>query len=90
MLTRYVTSPAAYDAVTGCLSQKPIGTGPSSPRGQDNRSRDGPEPKLLGQRSAGIDRIIWRPVPDDFSRVAGFVTGEYDWQQTYPSLPSTK
>ena len=38
----------------------------------------------MGKGPSGIDRVIWRPVPDDTSRVAGFVTGEFDLATNIP------
>ncbi len=94
MLTQvYVTPPKYWAEVGGAerFGQRPVGTGPfrltewvKDNRVVMERNRDywGPGPQ-------GIDRLVWRPVPDDTARVAGLVTGEYDVATNVPisSIP---
>jgi peptide/nickel transport system substrate-binding protein len=35
-------------------------------------------PTYWGEAPAGIDELVWRPVPDDTARAAGLTTGQYD------------
>lgn len=88
MLTQvYVTPPAYWTSVgLDAFGQKPIGTGPFKLTEwiKDNRVVMDRNPNYWGKGPSGIDRIIWRPVPDDSSRVAGFVTGEYDLATNMP------
>jgi peptide/nickel transport system substrate-binding protein len=59
---------------------KPIGTGPFrfTEWQKDNRVVMDRNPGFWGKPPAGIDRVIWRPVPDDTARAAGLQAGEYD------------
>jgi peptide/nickel transport system substrate-binding protein len=41
-------------------------------------------PAYWGKGPTGIDRVVWRPVPDDTARVAGLVTGEFDVATNVP------
>jgi peptide/nickel transport system substrate-binding protein len=88
MLTQvYVTPPAYWNSVgLDAFGQKPIGTGPFKLTEwvKDNRLVMEINGDYWGKGPTGIDRVIWRPVPDDTSRVAGFVTGEYDLATNIP------
>lgn len=82
MLTQIYVTPPAYWASAGAagFGQKPIGTGPFqfTEWQKDNRLVMDRNPTYWGKAAGGIDRIVWRPVPDDTARAAGLQTGEYD------------
>ncbi|MBZ6078268.1 ABC transporter substrate-binding protein [Microvirga puerhi] len=88
MLTQVYVIPPAYWASVGLdgYGQKPIGTGPFKLLEwvKDNRLVMERNPDYWGKGPTGVDRVIWRPVPDDTARVAGFVTGEYDFATNIP------
>lgn len=88
MLTQVYVTPPAYWASVGLdgYSQKPIGTGPFILKEwiKDNRLVMERNPQYWGQGPVGIDRLVWRPVPDDAARVAGFTIGEYDVATNIP------
>ena len=89
MLTQVYVTPPAYWASTGLDALRPEADrdGPLQVRrvGQGQSPRDGAQHGLLGQAGhRGSTGVIWRPVPDDMSRVAGFVTGEYDIATNIP------
>jgi peptide/nickel transport system substrate-binding protein len=88
MLTQVYITPPAYWASVGLegFGQKPIGTGPFKlvEWVKDNRVVMERNTAYWGPGPSGIDRVIWRPVPDDTARVAGFVTGEYDLATNMP------
>ena len=82
MLTQIYIVPPDYWKQVGVagFGQKPIGTGPFqlAEWQKDNRLVMDRNPGYWGRAPAGIDRVIWRPVPDDTARAAGLQTGEYD------------
>ena len=88
MLTQVYVTPPAYWASAGldAFGQKPIGTGPFKlvEWVKDNRVVMERNTAYWGRGPSGFDRVIWRPVPDDMARVAGFVTGEYDIATNIP------
>lgn len=59
---------------------QPVGTGPFvfSEWQRDNQLVMTKNENYWGEAPAGIDRLIWKPVPDDIARVSGLKTGEYD------------
>jgi peptide/nickel transport system substrate-binding protein len=82
MLTQIHITPPVYWASVGPdgFGQKPIGTGPFKfvEWVKDNRLVMERNPQYWGKAPVGIDRLVFKPVPDDTSRVAGLTTGEYD------------
>jgi peptide/nickel transport system substrate-binding protein len=62
------------------FNQKPIGTGPFKLTEwvKDDRLIMDTNENFWGDLPKGIDRVIWKPVPDDTARAAGLETGEYD------------
>ncbi|MCP8941055.1 ABC transporter substrate-binding protein [Alsobacter sp. SYSU M60028] len=88
MLTQVYVTPPAYWASVGLdgFGQKPIGTGPFKLTEwvKDNRVVMDRNPNYWGKGPTGIDRVVWRPVPDDTARVAGFTTGEFDVATNIP------
>jgi len=58
----------------------PIGTGPfvMGEWARDSELVMNKNENYWGEAPAGIDRLIWKPVPDDIARVSGLKTGEYD------------
>jgi len=62
------------------FAQKPVGTGPFKfvEWKKDDRIVMDKNENYWGESPKGIDRVIWKPVPDDMSRAAGLETGEYD------------
>ena len=88
MLTQVYVTPPAYWTSIGleAFGQKPVGTGPFKLTEwvKDNRLVMERNTAYWGKGPSGIDRVIWRPVPDDTSRVAGFVTGEFDLATNIP------
>jgi peptide/nickel transport system substrate-binding protein len=82
MLTQVHVTPPVYWASVGAdgFGQKPIGTGPFKfvEWIKDNRLVMERNPQYWGKGAVGIDRLVFKPVPDDTSRVAGLTTGEYD------------
>lgn len=77
----YVTPPGYWKQVGAAgFQQKPIGTGPFKfvEWVKDNRLVMDRNETYWGKPLQNIDRVIWRPVPDDTSRAAGLETGEYD------------
>ena len=62
------------------FNQKPVGTGPFKlvEWKKDDRLVMDRNEGFWGESPKGIDRIIWKPVPDDTARAAGLETGEYD------------
>ncbi|MBM3521929.1 MAG: hypothetical protein FJX57_03140, partial [Alphaproteobacteria bacterium] len=77
----YVTPPAYWNQVgAAAFQQKPIGTGPFKfvEWVKDNRLVMDRNETYWGKGPQNVDRVIWRPVPDDTARAAGLETGEYD------------
>jgi ABC-type dipeptide transport system, periplasmic component len=76
----YVVPPGYWNEVgLEAYGQRPIGTGPFmfDSWARDDRLEMVVNPDYWGTLPEGIDRIVWRPVPDDISRAAGLKTGEY-------------
>lgn len=88
MLTQVYVTPPAYWGQVGpdAFGQKPVGTGPFKLLEwvKDNRLVMERNAGYWGRGPAGIDRVVWRPVPDDTARVAGLTTGEYDVATNVP------
>jgi peptide/nickel transport system substrate-binding protein len=89
MLTQvYVTPPKYWASVGGAdgFGQKPIGTGAFklTSWSKDDRVVMDRNTAYWGKGPTGIDRVVWRPVPDDTARVAGLVTGEFDVATNVP------
>ena len=78
----FVVPPKYWREVGGAdgFNQKPIGTGPFMLTEwiKDDRLVMDKNPDFWGEAPKGIDRVIWKPVPDDTARAAGLETGEYD------------
>lgn len=89
-LTQVVVTPPKYWAEVGLevYGQKPIGTGPFKfvSWERDDKLVMEKNDEYWGELPSGIDGLIWRPIPDDNSRVAGLTTGEY---QVAKDLPVT-
>jgi len=76
----YIVPPGYWNEVgLEAYGQRPIGTGPFmfDSWARDDRLEMVVNPDYWGTLPEGIDRIVWRPVPDDISRAAGLTTGEY-------------
>ncbi len=88
MLTQVYVTPPAYWASVGLqgFGQKPVGTGPFKLTEwvKDNRVVMDRNRAYWGKGPTGLDRVVWRPVPDDTARVAGLTTGEYDIATNVP------
>jgi peptide/nickel transport system substrate-binding protein len=88
MLTQVYITPPAYWAAVGleAFGQKPIGTGPFTLTEwvRDNRVVMDRNPNYWGRGPSGFDRVIWRPVPDDNSRTAGLLAGEFHLATNMP------
>lgn len=88
MLTQVYVTPPGYWSSVGRerYGQRPIGTGPFKlvEWVKDNRVVMERNTDYWGRGPSGFDRLIWRPVPDDMSRVAGLVAGEYDVATNVP------
>ncbi len=83
----YVVPPAYWSEVgLEAYGQKPIGTGPFEfvEWVRDDRLVMKANENYWGDPPAGIDGLIWRPVPEDQSRVAGLSTGEYQIAKDLP------
>ena len=82
VLSQVFVVPPKYWASAGTagFGQKPIGTGPFKLTEwvKDSRLVMDRIPDDWGTAAAGIDRLIWRPVPDDTARAAGLIAGEFD------------
>lgn len=70
------------------FGQNPIGTGPFVLTDwiKDDRLVMDPNPNYWGEMPAGIDKIVWRVVPEPSSRAAGLRTGEYDLAMNLPGI----
>lgn len=81
-LTLFFVVPPGYWNEVGleAYGSNPIGTGPflleSWVRDSEVVMRANPD--YWGEAPAGIDRLVFRPVPDDTVRAAGAMTGEVD------------
>jgi peptide/nickel transport system substrate-binding protein len=82
VLAQVFVVPPKYWASAGAagFGRKPVGTGPFTLAEwvKDSRIVMDRNPGYWGQAPAGIDRLIWRPVPDDTARAAGLLAGEFD------------
>jgi peptide/nickel transport system substrate-binding protein len=82
MLSQVYVIPPRYWAEAGVngFGQRPIGTGPFVLVQwlRDNRVVMDKNPNYWGTAPANVDRVIWRPVPDENARAAGLETGEFD------------
>lgn len=78
----YVTPPGYWAQAGGAdgFGKKPVGTGPFrfTEWIKDNRVVLDRNPQYWGIAAQGIDRMIFRPIPDDSARVAALETGEVD------------
>ncbi|CAH1662357.1 Peptide/nickel transport system substrate-binding protein [Hyphomicrobiales bacterium] len=88
MLTQVYVTPPAYWSSVGleAYGQKPIGTGPFVLKEwvKDSQLVMERNAQYWGKGPQGIDRLVWRPVPDDAARVAGFTIGEFDIATNIP------
>jgi peptide/nickel transport system substrate-binding protein len=83
----YVTPPKYWNSVgRDAYGQKPIGTGPFKFESwvRDDRLVMVRNETFWGKAPEGIDKIIWRPVPDETSRFAGLAAGEFDVAMALP------
>ncbi|CAH1687476.1 Peptide/nickel transport system substrate-binding protein [Hyphomicrobiales bacterium] len=93
LLSQIYVVPPKYWAEVGPdgFGRKPIGTGPYKLTEwvRDDRVVMDRNPTFWGKPPVGIDKIIWKPVPDDTARAAGVMTGAYDIAANLPatSLP---
>lgn len=81
-LTQIYPIPPVYWKETGAakFGQAPIGTGPFkfTEWVKDDRVVMDRNPQYWGAAPKGIDRVVWKPVPDDTARAVGLEAGEYD------------
>ena len=81
MLAQVLVTPPAYWAEVGPkgFGQKPIGTGlfKLTEWVKDDRLVMDKNTGYWGKLPEGIDRLVWKAVPDDTARAAGLTTGEY-------------
>jgi peptide/nickel transport system substrate-binding protein len=88
MLGSIFVSPPVYWNQVGLagFARKPIGTGPFrlTEWVRDDHITMDRNPTYWGTAPAGIDRLVWKPVPDDTARAAGMMTGEYDIASNIP------
>jgi peptide/nickel transport system substrate-binding protein len=89
----YIVPPKYWTEVgLEAYGQKPIGTGPFKfvEWVRDDKLVMDRNEDYWGDLPEGIDGLIWRPVPDDASRVAGLTTGEYQIAKDLPvtAIPS--
>lgn len=76
----YITPPGYWNEVgLEAFGLHPIGTGPFvfESWARDDRLVMTANPDYWGNGPEGIDRLVWRPVPDEIARAAGLTTGEY-------------
>jgi len=82
VLTQVFVVPPKYWASAGPagFGQKPVGTGPFTLTEwvKDSRLVMDRNPAYWGKGPGGVDRLVWRPVPDDTARAAGLMAGEFD------------
>ncbi len=78
----FVVPPKYWTEVGGAdaYGRKPIGTGPFLFESwvRDAQVVMKKNPSYWGKAPEGIDELVFKPVPDDNSRVAGLIAGEYD------------
>ncbi|WP_157961338.1 ABC transporter substrate-binding protein [Microvirga flavescens] len=96
LLSQIYIVPPKYWAEVGPekFGREPVGTGPYKLKEwvRDDRVVMERNPGFWGKAPKGIDRIVWKPVPDDTARAAGLVAGEYDVAANVPvaSAPQIK
>lgn len=96
LLSQIYIVPPKYWAQIGPegFGRAPIGTGPYKLTEwvRDDRVVMDRNPTFWGKPPVGINKIVWKPVPDDTARAAGVMTGEYDIAANLPatSLPQLK
>ena len=82
VLTQIHVIPPGYWTQVGPakFAQTPVGTGPFKLTEwvKDDRVVMDRNPNYWGAAPKGIERVIWKPVPDDTARAVGLETGEYD------------
>lgn len=92
-LSQIAVVPPAYWNEVGleAYGQRPIGTGPFVFESwvRDDRLVMSANPDYWGAAPAGISELVWRPVPEDSSRLAGLQTGEFQVVKDLPvsSIP---
>jgi peptide/nickel transport system substrate-binding protein len=77
----YLIPPGAWNqAGAAKFGQAPIGTGPFkfTEWVKDDRVVMDRNTSYWGTAPKGIERVIWKPVPDDTARAVGLEAGEYD------------
>lgn len=81
-LTLFFVVPPAYWNEVGqeAFGRAPIGTGPFTLVDwvRDSEVVMAANPDYWGEAPAGIDRLVFKPIPDDTARAAGAITGEVD------------
>lgn len=81
-LTLFFVVPPKYWTEVGQdgYGREPIGTGPFTLTSwvRDSEVVMAANPDYWGEAPAGIDELVFRPVPDDTARAAGAITGEID------------
>jgi len=81
-LTQVYPIPPGYwkEAGPAKFGQAPVGTGPFkfTEWVKDDRVVMDRNPQYWGVAPKGIDRVVWKPVPDDTARAVGLEAGEYD------------
>ena len=83
----FITPPKYWDQVgAATFGQKPIGTGPFVLKEwiKDDHITMTRNPNYWGKAPEGVSTITWRPVPNDMSRAAGLLTGQYDVAENMP------
>jgi peptide/nickel transport system substrate-binding protein len=82
VLTQIHVIPPAYWQQVGPakFAQQPVGTGPFKLTEwvKDDRVVMDRNANYWGTAPKGVERMIWKPVPDDTARAVGLETGEYD------------
>ncbi len=76
----YITPPGYWNEVgLEAFGLNPVGTGPFvfESWARDDRLVMTANADYWGDAPQGIDRVVWRPVPDEIARAAGLMTGEY-------------
>ncbi|CAH1662881.1 MAG: hypothetical protein KF735_24360 [Chelatococcus sp.] len=89
ILSQIFIVPPKYWAEAGGaegFGRKPIGTGPYvlTEWVRDNRIVMDANAKYWGKVPAGINKLVWRPVPDDTARTNGLLAGEFDIATNIP------
>lgn len=87
-LSQIYITPPKYWAQLGAeaYGQKPIGTGPFRfvSWARDNQLVMDKNPSYWGEAPKGIDRLIWRPIPDETARISALMAGEVDLAKDLP------